>query len=202
MKKIFLLLFIFFYCQAKAQNADIELLNRINPSIPTNFSRDFFKGVSSSSYMVSIAAPASVFTVSLIKKDKQLRYKAYQMVVGIGLSMSLSLALKYSIDRARPYEKYTFIFPHTKEDSPSFPSGHTTAAFETATSLSLNFPKWYVIVPSYAWAGAIGYSRMYLGVHYPTDVAAGMLLGAGSAWLTWKINQQLQKRKVARAVDQ
>jgi len=152
--------------------------------------------------MVSIAAPASVFTVSLIKKDKQLRYKAYQMVVGIGLSMSLSLALKYSIDRARPYEKYTFIFPHTKEDSPSFPSGHTTAAFETATSLSLNFPKWYVIVPSYAWAGAIGYSRMYLGVHYPTDVAAGMLLGAGSAWLTWKINQQLQKRKVARAVDQ
>jgi membrane-associated phospholipid phosphatase len=38
-----------------------------------------------------------------------------------------------------------------------------------------------VIAPSFLWAGTISYSRMYLGVHYPTDVATGAVLGAGTA---------------------
>ncbi|GAB2971723.1 hypothetical protein GCM10027049_01640 [Mucilaginibacter puniceus] len=67
-------------------------------------------------------------------------------------------------------------------------------AFATATSLSLSFPKWYVIIPSYTYAAAIGYSRMYLGVHYPTDVLAGALLGTGTAFLTWKLQKILFKK--------
>ncbi len=193
MKKIFILLLLSIQI-VSAQNVDIDLLNRIN-STPKNFGDPFFKGISSSSYLISIAAPMSVFSASLIKKDKLLRYKSYQMIVGIGLSMSVTLALKQIINRERPYDTYDFIISRETENSASFPSGHTTAAFETATSLSLNFPKWYVIVPSYVWAGAVGYSRMYLGVHYPTDVGAGILLGAGSAWLTWKLNQKFQKKR-------
>ena len=195
MKKIFLCLMLFLSYSARAQNADIDLLNAINSPQKHKFGDPFFKDISSTSYVLCIAAPVSVFSVALIKKDKALRWKSYQMVAGIGLSMSLSYLLKYSINRTRPYETYTFIAPKIKETDPSFPSGHTTSAFETATSLSLNFPKWYVIVPAYAWAGTVAYSRMYLGVHYPSDVTAGILLGAGSAWLTWKLNQKLQKRK-------
>lgn len=63
--------------------------------------------------------------------------------------------------------------------------------FALATSLSLSYPKWYIIVPSYAWAGSVGYSRMDLGVHYPSDVLAGAVIGAGSAWLTYYINKKL-----------
>ena len=195
MKKAFLFLFLITSQTIGAQNLDIDLLKTINSPQENTSATTFFKGISSSSYLISMAAPISIFSLSVLKKDKTLRCKSYQMVAGIGFSMSLALLLKHTINRARPYETYSFITPKVKESSSSFPSGHVTAAFETATSLSLNFPKWYVIVPAYAWAGAVGYSRMYLGVHYPSDVAAGMLIGAGSDWLSWKLNQKLQRRR-------
>jgi membrane-associated phospholipid phosphatase len=198
MKKAFLILFIFLNGILNAQNVDIDLLKTINPQQISSSGTAFFKDISSSAYLISIAAPVSVFSVGVLKKDKTLRYKSYQMVAGIGLTMSLSFLLKHAVNRPRPYETYSFISHKGIENSSSFPSGHTAAAFETATSLSLNFPKWYVIVPAYAWAGAVGYSRMYLGVHYPSDVAVGMLIGAGSAWLSWKLNQKLQKRRLNR----
>ncbi|ULT24063.1 phosphatase PAP2 family protein [Sphingobacterium sp. E70] len=45
--------------------------------------------------------------------------------------------------------------------------------------MSRAYSKWYVVAPSLLWAGSVGYSRMYLGVHYPTDVLAGAVLGLG-----------------------
>ncbi|HMX78072.1 MAG TPA: phosphatase PAP2 family protein, partial [Chitinophagaceae bacterium] len=68
-------------------------------------------------------------------------------------------------------------------------------AFATATSLTLITKKWYVAVPAYSWASLVGYSRMYLGVHYPADVLGGALLGTGSAFLSYKINQWLHPEK-------
>jgi membrane-associated phospholipid phosphatase len=88
----------------------------------------------------------------------------------------------------------------------SFPSGHTSNAFVTATSLSLNFKKWYVILPTYAWATAVGYSRMHMGVHYPSDVFAGAIVGAGSALITYKANQWIksyyEKKFVNKSIEQ
>jgi membrane-associated phospholipid phosphatase len=81
------------------------------------------------------------------------------------------------------------VAPEFYESSASFPSGHTSIAFATATALSLKYPKWYVIAPASIWACSVGYSRMNLGVHYPSDVFAGAVLGAGSAFLTYKINE-------------
>ena len=75
------------------------------------------------------------------------------------------------------------------------PSGHTSTAFATATSLSLAYPKWYVVAPSFIWAGTIGYSRMHLGVHYPSDVVVGALVGSGSAFLCYKANQWINKKR-------
>jgi undecaprenyl-diphosphatase len=99
--------------------------------------------------------------------------------------------MKYSINRTRPFITYPDIMKKSGAASPSFPSGHTSGAFATATSVSLAYPKWYVIVPMFSWAGAVGYSRMDLGVHYPSDVLAGALVGAGSAWLTYYVNKKL-----------
>ena len=81
-----------------------------------------------------------------------------------------------------------------KAGSWSFPSGHTSSAFALATSLSIVYPKWYVIVPSYLWASSVGYSRMHLGVHYPSDVLAGALVGTGSAFLSHALNKCIHKK--------
>ena len=73
------------------------------------------------------------------------------------------------------------------------PSGHTSGAFNLATSLTLSYPKWYVAAPSYLWASGVAYSRMYIGVHYPSDVFIGALLGSGTAWLNYYINKKYFK---------
>ena len=75
----------------------------------------------------------------------------------------------------------------------SFPSGHTATAFALATSLSITYPKWYVIAPSALWACSVGVSRMNEGVHYPSDVLAGAVIGAGCAVVNVYVNRWLNK---------
>jgi undecaprenyl-diphosphatase len=60
---------------------------------------------------------------------------------------------------------------------PSFPSAHTTFSFMTATVLSSWFPRYQLLF--FPLAGFIGWTRIYLGLHYPTDVIGGALLGYG-----------------------
>ena len=79
------------------------------------------------------------------------------------------------------------------EADPSFPSGHTAAAFSLATSLSITYPKWYVIAPSAVWACGVGLARINQGVHYPSDVLAGAAIGVGCGFLNIYVNKWLNK---------
>jgi membrane-associated phospholipid phosphatase len=118
------------------------------------------------------------------------------MGAGLAASALLTVGMKYGIDRPRPFVTYPHLITQKdKAGSYSFPSGHTSSAFATATSVSLLYPKWYVIAPSLLWAGAVGYSRMELGVHYPSDVLVGALVGVGSSYLMWKVNKRWKIRK-------
>jgi membrane-associated phospholipid phosphatase len=119
------------------------------------------------------------------------------MMGGIIVSSIVTTGMKKIIHRDRPFITYPDIIKRVEVEGYSFPSGHTSSAFCTATSLSLLFPKWYVIVPSYLYAATVGYSRMYLGVHYPTDVFAGALVGAGCAWLSFKAEKWISKKQNA-----
>ena len=189
-----ILLLIFFTQHSTAQNVDIDLLKQINGN-ETAFKNYFFKAVGQSITIVNIAAPLAILTAGLVKHDKQLQKNAAYMAGGYILSAAVTQGLKRTIQRQRPFEKYSFIVKRDDGGGYSFPSGHTSAAFYAATSLSILYPKWYVIAPAMLWASTAGYGRMYQGVHYPTDVLGGALVGAASAWVTYKAQQWVNKKK-------
>jgi membrane-associated phospholipid phosphatase len=187
-----LLLHVFLH-SSTAQNFDINLLKSINWH-ESSFKNDLFKATSSSVTIVNIAAPLGVLVAGLARHDKKLQLGAAYMAGGYLLSTIVTHGLKNIIKRNRPFATYPFIEKRSGGGGYSMPSGHTSAAFCSATSLSLLFPKWYVIAPAYLWAAAVGYGRMYEGIHYPTDVLAGAVIGAGSAWLAHKAQKWIDKK--------
>ena len=90
--------------------------------------------------------------------------------------------LKNFFARPRPFDldvwKDWFVYPEfvTRPDSFSFPSGHSSSAFAAATGLTVS-KKARFIVPGYVLAALIAFSRIYVHVHYPTDVIFGALFG-------------------------
>lgn len=182
---------------APAQNPDIDLLRHINVARNRNLDGGF-KVLSGSVAPLGLALPLGLAGAGLAAKNPDLRNKGLEMGAAAVVNGAFTLAIKYTVNRARPYETHPAVDNATTEASPSFPSGHTSFAFATATSLSLNFPKWYVVVPAYLWAGGAAYSRMHLGVHYPSDVLAGAVTGAGSAWLTHRAQRWLLRKRQHR----
>nr|WP_315250443.1 phosphatase PAP2 family protein [uncultured Flavobacterium sp.] len=193
-KLIFFFVFLFCFSISHAQNSDIDLLKKINLNRNTNLESTMI-GITNSAMPVSVGAPIIIYAVGFIEKDSTTKKKAIFIGESLAASVFISLALKSITKRDRPYQTYPEIENVTEESSSSFPSAHTSTAFATATSLSMAYPKWYVIAPSFVWAGAVGYSRMYLGVHYPADVFAGAIVGSGSAFLCYKLNKWINKKR-------
>jgi len=197
MKKLLLLVLLLQSLSIYSQNADIYILRKLNLERYEKLDGTF-STISVTARPFSIAAPILVYGIGLIEKDKVTRQKGLMMGASFLVATAFSTTLKYTITRPRPYMTYPDIQKISVGGSPSFPSGHTSDAFSNATSLSLAFPKWYVIVPSYAYASAVGYSRMHLGVHYPSDVIAGALIGSGSAFLCYKAQRWIRRKKHPR----
>lgn len=101
-------------------------------------------------------------------------------LAAFSLELPLYLLLKNTIRRPRPCASMNGVRQlTTPHDTFSFPSGHTAAAFVMATMVCTFLPPWGGV--AFAWAGLVGFSRVFLGVHYPTDVLAGAMLGLASA---------------------
>jgi undecaprenyl-diphosphatase len=107
-----------------------------------------------------------------------LRTLALGLTTGVTtfLADALSFLVKDATQRMRPFEAHHQIHPLYVVHSSSFPAGHAATAFAGAVLLSLLAPR---LAPAFlALATLIGLSRIYDGVHYPTDVLAGAALGA------------------------
>ncbi len=193
-KSLLLAVSFFYLANCNSQNFDINLLKSINPQNPKSI---IMRGFTSSAYPIGLAVPLTQLITGYATKDKGLQYKGWETVGSLAATVVVAEGLKYAINRQRPYVTYPgAVFPYdASETGQSFPSGHTSIAFATATSLSLEYKKWYVVVPAYLWAAGVGYSRLYLGEHYPTDVLAGAVVGAGSAWLSHWLTKKVFKTR-------
>jgi len=170
-----------FSCSSSAQNLDFRILKSINHSYTPNGGVGF-KTVTNSINPISLGLPVGLFIGGKISKNKEMVWNSLELASATAINGIFTTTVKLSVHRERPFITYpNDITKYSVAGSYSFPSGHTSMAFCTATSLSLLYPKWYIIVPAYLWAGSVGYSRMYLGVHYPTDVLAGALIGTGTS---------------------
>ena len=192
MKRTILTLCIILSCQLMvAQNWDINTLHTINKWHTHSLSRE----LSHSGMILPVGIPTAMGIYALIQKDQKLLKDAVFIGTSVIEAVGITYGLKHLFDRQRPYDKYPnkIHLIGSVENSPSFPSGHTTAAFSLATALSITYPKWYVIAPSALWACGVGYARMNQGVHYPSDVLAGAAIGVGCAFLNVYVNKWLNK---------
>ena len=177
-----------------AQNTNIDIVKSLNTN-QSSFKTSYCKLNANSVSYVNLAVPVGVFTVGLLKKDKKMQKDAAYMAGAFVLSSVITNSAKRIFKEQRPYEKYPQIEKLSSGGGYSFPSGHTSAAFTTATSMCLYYPKWYVITPACIWATSVSVARMYQGVHYPKDILAGALLGTGSAFLSYKVQKWIDKKR-------
>jgi membrane-associated PAP2 superfamily phosphatase len=206
--KLLVLMLVLQASFVKSQNVDISLLNKFNPN--NGGENAGWKFVSNHAIYMSAATPLALMAVGIANHDHKLKQTAFNTGIALIGNTALTMMLKNTVQRPRPFVTYAdkvMLQGHTSPNDYSFPSGHTSTAFATATSISLAYPKWYVIAPSFAFASATAYSRMYRGAHYPSDVLAGIIVGSGSAYLTYKMQKfmygkSMQRRSRALALAQ
>lgn len=167
--------------QHQLQQLDDQILINLADS-RTPEKTNFFLFLSKYNDVVNIGVPVGLLAGGVIADDKKMRQNALYVASSSAVNALVTMLLKKVVKRPRPFLANVKINAVYQPSHYSFPSGHTSTAFTTATALSQAYPRWYIIAPSYLWAGSVSFSRLYLGVHYPTDVAAGALLGTGTAF--------------------
>ena len=106
-----------------------------------------------------------------------------------------NLTIKPLVERARPWLDWPIVPLVTEKDPNSFPSGHTCAAFAAGMIWLRTLPWKWGRIAAPVLAVCMGLSRLYVGVHYPSDVLAGALVGSLCAWAVWKLWQVWEERK-------
>ena len=124
------------------------------------------------------AYPALFVLIAVLQSDR------WKILTACFISFAIELVayklIKQSVKRPRPFRQLAgFVNLIVPQDIFSFPSGHTAGAFVVAAMIGSCWPMG--LMPAFLWASFVGFSRICLGVHYPTDVLAGACLGILSA---------------------
>ena len=143
---------------------------------------------------------ATAAAVALLGGDRG-RRAAGQGVVAIALTSAVAnLVLKPIAGRQRPAPSDNHPVPESRRvrqpASRSFPSGHAASAFAFATAMGRAAPR--LRLPLYLAAATVAYSRVHTGVHYPSDVAAGAIVGCVCGGSVWRLADHLPGHAMTR----
>lgn len=146
-----------------------------------------------------------IFLYVLFVKSKERRWLAacfmFFSVAATNLSNQL---IKVIVERPRPIHETAFLdVIHAIEKfdtSYSFFSAHSSSSFALAIFASLVVRRNWFTVSTVLWALIVGYSRIYVGKHYPMDVVVGILFGSLMAVFSWKLYCYFKKRKTNKEV--
>jgi undecaprenyl-diphosphatase len=122
-----------------------------------------------------------IFSAFVLLFTKKHRYRGFLILMCVGVAFAVNnLLIKNLVMRPRPYETLTALTALVKYPvGYSFPSGHACSSFAAAFAVTRGYGKrgaWIYVV-----ATIIAVSRVYVGVHYPTDVLVGAVIGTAAA---------------------
>ena len=126
----------------------------------------------------------------LFTKKRETKMLGLLIIAGLTFSYYAVGFLKVAFARPRPFAALpNVILMGEMSKSPSFPSNHASTAFMTAVLLSSRFKKHALF---YLLAALMAFSRMYIGVHYPSDVLGGAFIGLIIGWFLLQVDRQIK----------
>ena len=176
------------------QNLDGEILLQIQQHLRTDMLTPFMKIVTFLGNGGWFWILCAVVLLAVPKTRKTGYAAVLSLIFGVIVT---NLLLKNIVARPRPFAEIEALIPLiAKPTDFSFPSGHTTASFAVALVMLRMLPK-KIGIPAVVLAALVAFSRLYLGVHYPTDVLAGFVIAlVGSTLSVWIVRTKPEDKQV------
>lgn len=174
------------------QNLDGEILLQIQQHLRTDMLTPFMKIVTFLGNGGWFWILCAVVLLAIPKTRKTGYAAVLSLIFGVIVT---NLLLKNIVARPRPFAEIEALIPLiAKPTDFSFPSGHTTASFAVALVMLRMLPK-KIGIPAVVLAALVAFSRLYLGVHYPTDVLVGFVVAlVGSTVAVWIVRMKMGNR--------
>lgn len=173
-------------------NFDMSILNFIRDNLTNPFMDKFM------TFITYLGDKGLIWIIIGIILLVQKKYRKVGLVLLLGLLLNAILGeviIKNIVQRPRVFNTYPDIHLIIKGPSSySFPSGHTASSFVAAGILSYYIKDIKYII--YAFASLVAFSRLYLYVHYPTDIIGGIILGTVSAMIVIQLTKIFEKKSL------
>lgn len=160
------------------QEIDVHVLEEINHDRFTSLDA-FFIFITNAATVVTYSFSIFLLVYAYAKRRFVLERKGWLLLIALTLNSAIADIIKDLVERPRPFVTYRYVHNLVVVHSSSFPSGHTAEVSLLAFAVSILFPKggWGIIV-AWIWAILVAYSRMDLGVHYPSDILGSFVISS------------------------